>query len=190
MSYPTDLKTSQPAPLAMTIDGAHEQPEKHSTHSHAHGQCQNCRHISRSKAFKRTAALSASLLALAFFVLVSTDDDLNFDIDFSRLFGCMRGVEGSGSPVTLSKRQSTTGSSGNTGSGQSVFVKNKFYLIVALVGLAVVVLLMLCLSACCCREAFENPICCPCYLCACCGGLACLECIACGFCMEAAEQVV
>lgn len=55
--------------------------------------------------------------------------------------------------------------------------------------------------------AFENPLCCPCYLCACCGGLgmsffagtghsveinnllflACLECIGCGLCAEAAE---
>jgi hypothetical protein len=45
------------------------------------------------------------------------------------------------------------------------------YLIVVFVGLVVCVILAIMLSAWCCRGAFENPLCCPCYLCACCGGL-------------------
>lgn len=73
----------------------------------------------------------------------------------------------------------TTTSTGNT------FIHNKLYLIVIFVGLFVVLLLGIMLSAWCCRGSFDNPCCCPCYLCACCGGLACLECIACGLCAEA-----
>lgn len=45
------------------------------------------------------------------------------------------------------------------------------YLIVVIVGLFVLLVLAIMLSAWCCRGAFENPLCCPCYLCACCGGL-------------------
>ncbi|KIK56490.1 hypothetical protein GYMLUDRAFT_782470 [Collybiopsis luxurians FD-317 M1] len=75
-----------------------------------------------------------------------------------------------------------------SGSGNDSFVNRKFYLIVIFVGLLVVVILGICLSAWCCRGSFENPLCCPCYLCACCGGLACLECIGCGLCAEGLEQ--
>jgi len=73
----------------------------------------------------------------------------------------------------------TTNSIGNK------FIHNKLYLIVIFVGLFVLVILGIMLSACCCKASFRNPLCCPCYLCACCGGLACLECIACGLCAEA-----
>lgn len=73
---------------------------------------------------------------------------------------------------------STTTSSGGT------FTKNKLYLVVIFVGLLVVVILAIMLSAWCCKGAFKNPLCCPCYLCACCGGLACLECVGCGLCAE------
>lgn len=90
---------------------------------------------------------------------------------------------GSDTATGLLKRAATDGS-------QSVFVKNKLYLVVAIVGLVVVVILAVMLSAWCCRGAFENPLCCPCYLCACCGGLACLECIGCGLCAEGADQFV
>ncbi|KAJ7110733.1 hypothetical protein C8R43DRAFT_1139298 [Mycena crocata] len=72
---------------------------------------------------------------------------------------------------------------------ESAFTKNKLYLIVIFVGLLVVVILAIMLSAWCCRGAFENPCCCPCYLCACCGGLACLECIGCGLCAEGVDQM-
>ncbi|KAJ7616166.1 hypothetical protein DFH06DRAFT_1239312 [Mycena polygramma] len=79
---------------------------------------------------------------------------------------------------------------GDSGSGtESTFTKNKLYLIVVFVGLFVVVILAIMLSAWCCRGAFENPCCCPCYLCACCGGLACLECIGCGLCAEGVDQM-
>ncbi|KAJ7187348.1 hypothetical protein C8R46DRAFT_288123 [Mycena filopes] len=78
--------------------------------------------------------------------------------------------------------------SNSTGSG-STFTKNKLYLIVVFVGLFVVVILAVMLSAWCCKGAFENPLCCPCYLCACCGGLACLECIGCGLCAEGVDQM-
>jgi len=88
----------------------------------------------------------------------------------------------------LSKR--ALGAGDTTGSDQSSFVHKKFYLIVVLVGLLVVVILGIMLSAWCCRESFENPCCFPCYLCACCGGLACLECIACGLCAEGVADVV
>ncbi|KAI6162659.1 hypothetical protein EDD17DRAFT_1574017, partial [Pisolithus thermaeus] len=56
------------------------------------------------------------------------------------------------------------------------------YLIVIFVGLLLVVAAAIVLSFWCCKGSFENPLCCPCYLCACCGGLACLECIGCGLC--------
>ncbi|KAK0197498.1 hypothetical protein F5146DRAFT_1015589 [Armillaria mellea] len=73
--------------------------------------------------------------------------------------------------------------------GNGSFVDNKLYLIVVFVGLLVVVILGICLSFWCCKGAFENPCCCPCYLCACCGGLACLECIGCGLCAAGAEAL-
>ncbi|KAJ3828215.1 hypothetical protein F5880DRAFT_988445 [Lentinula raphanica] len=49
--------------------------------------------------------------------------------------------------------------------------RDRLYLIIVFVGLFLVVILGICLSAWCCRGSFENPLCCPCYLCACCGGL-------------------
>ncbi|KAJ7214262.1 hypothetical protein B0H12DRAFT_1155563 [Mycena haematopus] len=82
---------------------------------------------------------------------------------------------------------------GGTGSGSgstgSSFTKHKLYLIVIFVGLLAVVILGIMLSAWCCKGSFENPLCCPCYLCACCGGLACLECIGCGLCADGVEQM-
>jgi len=74
-------------------------------------------------------------------------------------------------------------------SGNSSFLNNKLYIILIVVGLFLVLVFAIMLSAWCCRESFENPCCCPCYLCACCGGLACLDCIACGLCAEGYEAV-
>ncbi|KAJ7443576.1 hypothetical protein FB451DRAFT_1568660, partial [Mycena latifolia] len=68
------------------------------------------------------------------------------------------------------KRAGTGDGSGSTDS-ESAFTKHKLYLIVIFVGLLVVLILGVMLSAWCCKGAFENPCCCPCYLCACCGGL-------------------
>ncbi|KAJ8072748.1 hypothetical protein PM082_016307 [Marasmius tenuissimus] len=76
------------------------------------------------------------------------------------------------------------------GTGENTFISRKYYLIVIFVGLVVVVLLGICLSFWCCKSSFENPLCCPCYLCACCGGLACLECIGCGLCFEGADTLM
>jgi len=77
----------------------------------------------------------------------------------------------------------------DTSGSNSTLVKNKLYLVIVFVGLLVVIILAVMLSAWCCRGAFENPLCCPCYLCACCGGLACLECIGCGLCAEGLENI-
>ncbi|KAJ6535055.1 hypothetical protein B0H19DRAFT_1184817 [Mycena capillaripes] len=106
-------------------------------------------------------------------------------------------------------KRAVDGGSGSGSGTESAFTKHKLYLIVVFVGLVVVVILGVMLSAWCCRGAFENPCCCPCYLCACCGGLgtqsilpdlcitriltpsttACLECIGCGLCAEGVEQM-
>ncbi|KAJ7203814.1 hypothetical protein GGX14DRAFT_461251 [Mycena pura] len=73
------------------------------------------------------------------------------------------------------------------------------YLIDIFIGLVVVLMLGIMLSAWCChgapcpslrcRSIVRQPLCCPCYLCTCCGGLACLECIGCGPCAEAVDQI-
>ncbi|KAF7341913.1 hypothetical protein MSAN_02047200 [Mycena sanguinolenta] len=87
------------------------------------------------------------------------------------------------------KRALDGGSGSGSGSSGSSFTNRKLYLIVIFVGLFVVVILGIMLSAWCCKGSFENPLCCPCYLCACCGGLACLECIGCGLCADGVEQM-
>ncbi|KAN0078048.1 hypothetical protein V8E55_010105 [Tylopilus felleus] len=99
-----------------------------------------------------------------------------YDIDLFDLVNL--GADMSGSP--LGKRQSVT-------NGQSTFTRQKLYLIIVFVGLFLVLMGGVMLSYWCCRGSFENPLCFPCYLCACCGGLACLECVGCGLCVAAAE---
>lgn len=84
--------------------------------------------------------------------------------------------------------EAVSAATGADGSG-SGFVDRKLYLIIIFVGLVVVVIFGIMLSAWCCKGAFQNPLCCPCYLCACCGGLACLECIGCGLCAEGFEEL-
>ncbi|KAH6897690.1 hypothetical protein BKA70DRAFT_1315447 [Coprinopsis sp. MPI-PUGE-AT-0042] len=69
------------------------------------------------------------------------------------------------------------------------FVRQKVYPIVVFVGLLLVLAAALGLSAWCCRGAFRNPLCCPCYLCACCGEPACLECVGCGLCCEGVDSM-
>ncbi|KAJ7572081.1 hypothetical protein C8J56DRAFT_979410 [Mycena floridula] len=86
-------------------------------------------------------------------------------------------------------RRALGDNSGSNGT-ESTFTKNKLYLIVIFVGLLLVIILAVMLSAWCCKGAFQNPLCCPCYLCACCGGLACLECIGCGLCAEGADEMM
>lgn len=100
------------------------------------------------------------------------------------LIGCMTHSDlfetvlgGDGDPLSLVKRQSS-------------FTSNKLYLIIIFVGLLLVVVAAIMLSFWCCKGAFENPLCCPCYLCACCGGLACLECIGCGLCAAGLDEAM
>ncbi|EFI26547.1 hypothetical protein CC1G_15760 [Coprinopsis cinerea okayama7 len=81
------------------------------------------------------------------------------------------------------------GSTSTGSGGDSPFTSQKLYLIVIFVGLFVVLVLGIMLSVWCCKGAFKNPLCCPCYLCACCGGLACLQCIGCGLCLEGLDEM-
>ncbi|KIM30620.1 hypothetical protein M408DRAFT_288517 [Serendipita vermifera MAFF 305830] len=75
-----------------------------------------------------------------------------------------------GGMISFWKRAVGTGNTTST-AGDGPFVRNKLWIIVLVVGLFVCLILAIMLSAWCCRGAFENPLCCPCYLCACCGGL-------------------
>ncbi|KAJ7442034.1 hypothetical protein FB451DRAFT_1440779 [Mycena latifolia] len=120
---------------------------------------------------------SASLVALAGFIALLCFFDEG-GADLSKIIGGLFQV----------KRTVTGDGSGSTNS-ESAFTKHKLYLIVIFIGLLVVIILGVMLSAWCCKGAFENPCCCPCYLCACCGGLVCLECIGCGWCAEGVEQM-
>lgn len=98
--------------------------------------------------------------------------------------GDLFGTLGTGIAGDLARR-----ATGDTTTNNGPFIDRKLYLIIIFVGIVVVIILGIMLSAWCCRGAFENPLCCPCYLCACCGGLACLECIGCGLCAEGLDQV-
>jgi len=148
------------------------------------GQHRRQQHDRHGRRLRRAAHFSfVSVVALALLLFVAFKCRLD-----QALFGSPEVIHeniGSG----LEKRQSTgsTGSSSN-GSSQGPFVKNKLYLIIVFVGLLICLILAVMLSAWCCKGAFKNPLCCPCYLCACCGGLACLECISCGLCAEGVEQ--
>ncbi|KAJ7641862.1 hypothetical protein FB45DRAFT_901190 [Roridomyces roridus] len=162
-AYYDDYEESQWA-----YDAAHP----HGEHGHGHGPCHN----TRLKQFLPYLLLlvlalsAAAATAYLFYIGLSTEADAGELLQ--GLFHAKRAVDGT--------------DSGNSG---SPFTRNHLYLIVVFVGLLVVVILAVMLSAWCCRGAFENPLCCPCYLCACCGGLACLECIGCGLCAEGVEQM-
>jgi len=120
-----------------------------------------------------------SMMLITLFAFVS---DLEFGPDGFG-YGASGGMLKRGVEPTINAVDATT----STGSGQSSFIRRKLYLIVVFVGLFVCIVLAVMLSAWCCKGAFKNPLCCPCYLCACCGGLACLECIGCGLCAEGLE---
>ncbi|KAI5999163.1 hypothetical protein EDD15DRAFT_137571 [Pisolithus albus] len=117
---------------------------------------------------KMLGPILLALLVLGAVILVGCMTHANF---FEAVLG------GDGNPLSLVKRQSS-------------FTSNKLYLIIIFVGLLLVVVAAIMLSFWCCRGAFENPLCCPCYLCACCGGLACLECIGCGLCVAGLEEAM
>ncbi|TFK35681.1 hypothetical protein BDQ12DRAFT_737398 [Crucibulum laeve] len=158
----------------------HEVNEKGVTHEHGHGsECRQCAitsaghkncHNSRLRRF--LVPIIVALLTLGVVLAFSCI------IDYFNLFEL--GTEGL-------MRRAADAATGTNDNGS--FVNRKLYLIVIFVGLFVVIILAVMLSAWFCRGAFENPLCCPCYLCACCGGLACLECIGCGLCAEGIDQM-
>lgn len=146
-------------------------------HGHAHEHSSNHRKCHGSRLRRMLLPLIISLLSVGAVLAFSCVYDM------LGLFG-----NGDGDYGSLMKRQSN-GAGGGTAGNDNAFVDRKLYLIVIFVGLVVVVILAICLSAWCCKGAFENPLCCPCYLCACCGGLACLECIGCGLCAEGISEM-
>ncbi|KIN99218.1 hypothetical protein M404DRAFT_1004895 [Pisolithus tinctorius Marx 270] len=136
-------------------------------------QARSHRTCHKARLRKMLGPILLTLLVLGGIILVWCMTDMD-------LFGAVFG--GDGDPLSLVKRQSSS-------SGSS-FTNNKLYLIVIFVGLFLVVIAAIMLSFWCCRGSFENPLCCPCYLCACCGGLACLECIGCGLCAAGLDEAM
>jgi len=182
--------TSQPSPLS-SMDLYNEQLYHDEKHPHllayiqghrrtsctfqdcaecagASSQYHNTCHKSRLRRLLIPAILS--LLTIAAIIFLSCLNDMT-------ALGGFDGMLGMG-------KRDTSG----TNNGNSTLVDNKLYLIIIFAGLLFVIILAIMLSAWCCRESFENPLCCPCYLCACCGGLACLECICCGLFAEGMEN--
>ncbi|EGN97555.1 hypothetical protein SERLA73DRAFT_184303 [Serpula lacrymans var. lacrymans S7.3] len=164
--------SSQPASLSkmdLYTDEKHPTSTSPSNCECANSASHRTCHKSRLRRILVPALLSLLAVTALFFVACVSD----FDV---------WGVLGMGSGGPLAKRQSST--------NQSSFTQNKLYLIVVFVGLFLVLIAGIMLSAWCCRGAFQNPLCCPCYLCACCGGLACLECIGCGLCAVGVDEML
>jgi hypothetical protein len=81
---------------------------------------------------------------------------------------------------SLVKRQN----GGSTNNSGSAFTNQKLWIIIVVVvgisglfmmltsGLIIVLALGICVAAWCCKGAFRNPLCCPCYTLACCGCLS------------------
>ncbi|KAI0723947.1 hypothetical protein C8T65DRAFT_627987 [Cerioporus squamosus] len=178
--------TSQPyaitAPVVAVCDAGNEKgcshPQEQQHYGHP-GRCQ-CKRAHASRSRRILAAVLLAALSMVLFALVSCLWDAAFN-EGSWLGLAEDGTGSAWSPLGGFVKRQSDGTSGN---GGNTFVDRKYYLIVVFVGLVLVILAAICLSAWCCRGAFENPLCCPCYLCACCGGLACLECIGCGLCAE------
>ncbi|EJD40874.1 hypothetical protein AURDEDRAFT_115744 [Auricularia subglabra TFB-10046 SS5] len=162
-----------PAVLAMSMHA----PPPERTKEHAHGGHCAC-HSARKRRLALVGAGIAFVTLLVVLALSFTDPSVGVDALFS----------GGWKDGSLLRRQVDNGS--GSGSDDSPFVKNKLYLIVLFVGLFLCLVAAVMLAAWCCRGAFQNPLCCPCYCCALCGGLACIECISCGLCAEAADQFV
>jgi len=170
-SQPWDAKSMDVETYCVGVD------DEKTTHSHElrhyerqlasedrNGQCES------SSKCCRSSRLLCGLLRAAV-ILLAIAAALAFYTDTGDALG--RGLGG------LTKRD--TGDVSSSGP----FVDQRLYFIVIFVGLLIVIMLGILLSAWCCKAAFDNPCCCPCYLCACCGGLACLECIGSGICGEA-----
>ncbi|KII84954.1 hypothetical protein PLICRDRAFT_45809 [Plicaturopsis crispa FD-325 SS-3] len=144
------------------LEKSPEVGSQYCAHDHDH-ESHACRKASRLRRVLLPALLSVLALCAVLFVACMSD-------------------AGDALGLGMGKRAENTSGSGNT------LVDKKYYLIIVFVGLLLVVIFGVMLSAWCCRGSFENPLCCPCYLCACCGGLACLECVGCGLCAEGLDQ--
>ncbi|RXW23727.1 hypothetical protein EST38_g2140 [Candolleomyces aberdarensis] len=153
-----------------------------SGHRMNHDTCPHRRACRSRRYFLPVVAVGIifSLIALAMFSCMGTDFN-----------AWLAGLTTGGGDLV--RRAAEAGASAatdaGTGSGNNPIVDKKYYLIIIFVGLVLVLFAGIMLSAWCCKGAFRNPLCCPCYLCACCGGLACLECIGCGLCAEGFEQL-
>ncbi|KAI0643448.1 hypothetical protein C8Q79DRAFT_915156 [Trametes meyenii] len=179
--------TSQPFATSAPVLEYCESNEKGCTHQF-HGTpavARGCR-CERARSRRVVTALLLATFSFGLFLLISFLWNAAFN-EGSWLSSLGLVEDGSGSAWTA--MSGFVKRAADNGSGQGTFVDKKYYLIIVFVGLFLVVLAAICLSAWCCRGAFENPLCCPCYLCACCGGLACLECIGCGLCAEGVENM-
>ncbi|KAI0656051.1 hypothetical protein C8Q70DRAFT_1046982 [Cubamyces menziesii] len=179
--------TSQPYSVPAPSLVYREENEKACPHGHngMPAAARRCR-CENARSRRIITALLLAAFSLAFFLFISCLWDVAFN-EASWLSSLGLAEDGSGSAWTAMsgfiKRQAI-----DNGNGQDTFVHRKYYLIIVFVGLFLVFLAAICLSAWCCRGAFENPLCCPCYVCAWCGGLACLECIGCGLCAEGIDN--
>ncbi|KAG2131123.1 hypothetical protein BD769DRAFT_623555 [Suillus cothurnatus] len=137
-------------------------------------ECPSASHRACHKSRLRRIILpmALSLLSIGAFLIISHCSEI----------GDLLGALGLNQGYALNKRQTT--------SSTSSFTSKKLYLIIIFVGLFLVLLAAVMLSFWCCKGAFQNPLCCPCYLCACCGGLACLECIGCGLCAAGIDEAL
>ncbi|KAG0706975.1 hypothetical protein DFH29DRAFT_98217 [Suillus ampliporus] len=176
--------SSQPKTCTMdvygpfTTDEKRSRPCQHDDHNMNYPcECPSRSHRSCHKARLRRIILPVALSLLSVGALLV----ISYCSEVGDLLGAL-GL-GHGHGISLGKRQTTTSSS-------SSFTSNKLYLIIIFVGLFLVLLAAVMLSFWCCKGAFENPLCCPCYLCACCGGLACLECIGCGLCAAGLDEAL
>ncbi|KAI0773070.1 hypothetical protein BD413DRAFT_472899 [Trametes elegans] len=178
--------TSQPYATPAPSLSYCESNEKGCQHGHngLPAAARRCR-CERARSRRVVTALILAAFSLGLFLLISCLWDVAFN-EASWISSLGLGEDGSGSTWTAMSGFVKRATDAN---GQNTFVDRKYYLIIVFVGLFLVVLAAICLSAWCCRGAFENPLCCPCYLCACCGGLACLECIGCGLCAEGIDQM-
>ncbi|KAJ2915059.1 hypothetical protein MD484_g5328, partial [Candolleomyces efflorescens] len=149
----------------------------HPTH---HGACPHRRQACRSRRYLVPMIIGIIVSLIAFGLLSCTNTGLDLDAWLASLTP--------GGADLVRRAAETTAATSTEGTGNPIIDK-KYYLIIIFVGLVLVIFAGIMLSAWCCKGAFKNPLCCPCYLCACCGGLACLECIGCGLCAEGFEQL-
>ncbi|KIJ19622.1 hypothetical protein PAXINDRAFT_166726 [Paxillus involutus ATCC 200175] len=174
--------STQPIPSLMNVYtvssfGDEKHPQQCQVHYDSEQPCgcadsSSHRACHKARLRKMLLPVALSLLAVGAMLVISCATDINL-LDLIGL--------GGDSGSVLGKRQTSSSSS---------FTNNKLYLIIIFVGLLLVLVAGVMLSFWCCKGSFENPLCCPCYLCACCGGLACLECIGCGLCAAGLDEAL